>query len=84
VHGGFGAGVSVEGLRKAPGMGGRRAKTVTSFPVEVHLDGPGIGVEGGSGEGEEDLTIRLASSCEGIMGVVGVEMKLPTILDACG
>ena len=82
MRGGFGAGVSREGLRKAPGMGGRKGKTWPPFPID--LDGPGKGVEGCSGEGHEASRIRFASSCGGIVDVVGVEMKSPTILDACG
>ena len=84
VRGGFGAGVSREGLRKAPGIGGRKGKTWPPFPIEADLDGPGTGVEGGSGEGHEASRTRLAPSCGGIVEVVGVEMKSPTILDACG
>lgn len=62
VRDGFGAGVSTEGLRNAPGIGGRNGKMRPSFSVEVGLDGPGTGVEGGSGEGHEASRIRLVPS----------------------
>jgi hypothetical protein len=65
-------------------MGGRKGNMLPSFTIEVDLDGPGTGVEGGSGEGHEASRIRPAPSCGGIAGAVGVEMKPPTILDVCG
>ena len=89
MRGSFGAGVSREGLRNAPGIGGRKGKTRSSFPIGVGLDGPGTGVEGSSGErtsgeGHEASRIRLAVSCGGIVGTVGVEIKPPIILGVCG
>lgn len=84
VRGGFGAGVSAEGLKNAPGISGRMGKTWPSFTIEVDLDGPGTGVEGGSGEGHEAPRILFVPSCGGIAGVAGAEMKPPTILDVCG
>lgn len=65
-------------------MGGRKGKTWPSFTIELELDGPGTGVEGGSGEGHEASGIRLVPSCGGIAGTVGVEGRSPTILGACG
>lgn len=65
-------------------MGGRKGKTWPSFTIELDLDGPGTGVEGGSGEGHEASRARLVPSCGGIAVAVGVEIKSPTILDACG
>lgn len=65
-------------------MGGRKGKTWPSFTIELELDGPGTGVEGGSGEGHDASRMRLTPSCGGIVGTVGVEKRSPTILGVFG
>lgn len=84
MYSGFGIGVSMEGLRNAPGIDGRKEKGRDTERARLTaFDGPGVGVEGGS-EGRGRATgMDLVASWGESTSEVFTEMGKPDILSGC-
>lgn len=72
MYGGFVVGVSIEGLRNAPGIDGRKEEKgrATERARLTDFDGPGVGVEGGlEGRGKATVMGPAASRGESVAKV---------------
>jgi len=83
MYGGLCAGVSMEGLRYEPGIGGRKEGRTTERARLTDFDGPGTGVEGSPEGRGKAAAIWPVRGGGGSVGKVGTEMEGLAFLIDC-